>query len=151
MAKAGAGNYEVNYETTGGNQRVAIMDDLDWVRSEDDVRELFNKGQIKADGKDAFPRLPLLGIFTTVSPDATGASQPFDLQFLGLHLKSQRGGGGSQRRKSAEALHNWLEQEAPTVDADVMLLGDWNAPPDDTAWEPLHELERGGEAKFAAW
>lgn len=148
LTKDGAGNYEVNYGTTGGNQRVAVMHDLDWVRSKDDVRELFGKGQIKADGKDAFPRLPLLGIFTTVSPDATGASQPFDFQLLGLHLKSQRGGGGGQRRKAAEALRNWLEHEAPAVDADVILVGDWNAPPDDAAWEPLQGLEQQGKAKF---
>jgi len=148
LSAAGAGHYEVNYGATGGNQRVAIMHDLDWVRSKDDIRELFGKGQITADGKDAFPRLPLLGVFTTVSPDAESISQSFDFQLLGLHLKSQRGGGGNQRRKSAEALRDWLEHDAPAVDADVIMLGDWNASPDDTAWKPFHELEGANKAKF---
>ncbi|MEE8113636.1 MAG: response regulator [Nitrososphaerales archaeon] len=51
-------------------------------------------------------------------------------------------------KEAAEALHNWLEQESAAVDADVSLLGDWNAPPDDTAWKPLDELEQQGKAKF---
>src|ERR1700741_1381245 len=37
LGEAGAGNYEVAYGTTGGDQRVAIMWDLDWVRAKDDV------------------------------------------------------------------------------------------------------------------
>jgi len=148
LSEIGAGNYEVNYGTTGGNQRVAIMHDLDWVRSKDDIREIYSKGEITADGKDAFPRLPLLGMFTTVSSDPTGASQPFDFQLLGLHLKSQRGGGSGQRRAAARALRNWLEDEAPAIDADVIMLGDWNASPDDADWGSIHELETQNKAKF---
>ena len=34
------------------------------------------------------------------------------------------------------------------MDADVILLGDWNAPPDDTAWKPIDELEQQRKAKF---
>jgi endonuclease/exonuclease/phosphatase family metal-dependent hydrolase len=46
LHSAGAGNYKVAYGTTGGDQRVAIMYDLDWIRAKETVAELFAKGQI---------------------------------------------------------------------------------------------------------
>jgi hypothetical protein len=79
----------VEYGTTGGDQRIAVMYDLDWIRAKDDIEELFGKGTIIAgDGKDAFPRLPLYAYFTSLSV----GGEPFDFQLAGLHLKSQRGG-----------------------------------------------------------
>ena len=90
-----AGNYEVAYGETGGNQRVSIMHDIDWVRSKDNITELFGRNSVvTADGKDAFPRLPLHSYFTVLSE----IEEAFDLQIIGLHLKSQRGGGQSQRQ-----------------------------------------------------
>lgn len=139
-----AGYYETAYGTTGGNQRIALLYDLDWIRAKDDIGELFGKGQIvAADGKDAFPRLPLYASFIGLTDES-----PFDFQLLGLHLKSQRGGGEDQRDKAARALTHWLIEDAPRVDADVIMLGDWNAPPDAESWQPFHELEVDGKLKF---
>jgi endonuclease/exonuclease/phosphatase family metal-dependent hydrolase len=143
----GAGHYEVAYGTTGGNQRVAMLWDLDWVRSKDDVRELFGRGQVMtADGKDAFPRLPLWSAFTLRQQRVD--ADPFDFQLVGVHLKSQRGGGDTQRRLAGEWLASWLDSTAPHYDADVVVLGDWNEPPDSTNWQALHALEDQGRALF---
>ncbi len=63
-----AGNYEVAYGETGGNQRVSIMHDIDWVRSKDAITELFGKNSVvTADGKDAFPGLSLRSYFTVLT------------------------------------------------------------------------------------
>ena len=118
------GYYATAYGTTGGDQRIALMYDLDWVRAKEDVIELFGKGQIiTTDGKDAFPRLPLYSAFTFLTE-----GQPFEFQLLGVHLKSQRGGGEDQRTRAACELKAWLTDEAPRYDADVIIMGDWNAP-----------------------
>lgn len=147
LKKIGAGYYEVNYGKTGGNQRVCILHDLDWARTKDEVEELFEKGQHKAvNGKDAFPRLPLRGHFTCLAADPY--ANPFEFQLLGLHLKSQRGGGSEQRKKSAEVLCDWLLRNAPLIDSDVVLLGDWNKEPDSDDWEAFHRLEKNDEALF---
>lgn len=150
LAKKKAGFYEVAYGTTGGNQRVAVMWDLDWVRSKDDVAELFGKRQVLTkEGKDAFPRLPLLGVFTSLtSPEDAETYPPFDFQIVGLHLKSQRGGGADQRALAADKLRDWLVDDAPKVDADVIMLGDWNEPPDAAAWAPFRKLENEKKALF---
>jgi endonuclease/exonuclease/phosphatase family metal-dependent hydrolase len=111
------------------------------------VQELFSKGQHTAsNGKDAFPRLPLRGHFTCLAEDPY--AQPFDFQLLGLHLKSQRGGGGEQRRKAAKVLSDWLVRNAPSIDSDVVLVGDWNKEPGSDDWEAFHRLEERGEGLF---
>lgn len=133
-----AGYYQTAYGTTGGDQRVSIMYDLDWIRAKDDIRELFGKGQVMVGGKDAFPRLPLYSSFTGLTQEA-----PFDFQLVGLHLKSQRGGGEDQRERAAIELRNWLVNDAPMVDADVIMLGDWNEPPDSDTWQPFHVFRIG--------
>jgi endonuclease/exonuclease/phosphatase family metal-dependent hydrolase len=138
-----AGYYQTAYGTTGGDQRVSIMYDLDWIRAKDDISELFGKGQVMVGGKDAFPRLPLYSSFTGLTQEA-----PFDFQLVGLHLKSQRGGGKDQRERAAIELRNWLVNDAPMVDADVIMLGDWNEPPDSDTWQPFHQLESEGRALF---
>jgi len=148
LSDAGAGYYQVAYGQTGGNQRVAVMYDLDWVRAKDDIHEIFNdKDYLSPDGKKAFPRRPLWGFFTCLTYDPQEA--PFDFQLLGLHLKSQRGGGGAQRQKSAELLRDWLTEKAVLTDADVIMAGDWNEPPDSSTWDPIKELETQGEVAFA--
>lgn len=140
-----AGFYQTAYGTTGGDQRVAILYDLDWIRAKDDIRELFGKGQVMVGNKDAFPRLPLHAYFTGLTEGS-----PFDFQLVGLHLKSQRGGGLDQRITASEALRDWLISDAPAVDADVIMLGDWNEPPDSNTWEAFHKLEQQNLAKFAS-
>jgi endonuclease/exonuclease/phosphatase family metal-dependent hydrolase len=121
--------------------------DLDWVRSKDEVTEPFSKGEVvTAEGKEAFPRLPLHGYFTSLMYD--NDKEPFDFQLLGVHLKSQRGGGEEQRKMAADTLARWLDDEAPKRDADVIILGDWNEPPSSATWKPFHLLEKQGKAAF---
>jgi endonuclease/exonuclease/phosphatase family metal-dependent hydrolase len=145
LAKEGAGYYEVVYGTTGGNQRVSIMHDLDWIRTKDSPKELFiDEDLTTVDGKNAFPILPLRQYFTALSH----SHDPFDCQIIGLHLKSQRGGGENQRQLAAERLKTWLIQDAGSADADVIMIGDWNASPDQREWEPIHDLEDKGLAMF---
>lgn len=156
LARLGAGYYNVAYGTTGGDQRVAIMYDVDWVRAKGDIAELFEKGKVIAsNGKDAFPRLPLRGHFTCLPRDTN--KPPFDFQLLGVHLKSQRSSpsarsdnGEIQRKKSAEKLADWLQTEAPKVDADVIITGDWNEPPEANAWQPLRNLQSQGQLLFSS-
>jgi hypothetical protein len=53
------------------------MYDLDWIRAKDSITELFGKNSVvTADGKDAFPRLPLYSYFTILSE----IEEAFDLQ-----------------------------------------------------------------------
>ncbi len=153
LGKRGAGHYKTTYGTTGGQQRVAMMNDVDWTRAKDDVAELFSKGEVRTGaGSDAFPRLPLRGSFATL-PHRDGT--PFDFQLVGLHLKSQRvsnaaaaGEDAEQRRTAADRLAKWLTAEAPAEDSDVILVGDWNKPPDAEEWAAFHKLEKQGKALF---
>jgi endonuclease/exonuclease/phosphatase family metal-dependent hydrolase len=147
LGRRKAGHYDVRYGTTGGNQRIAMLWDLDWVRSKDTVAEVFSKGDVVTrEGKEVFPRLPLRGYFTSLSYDRK--KEPFDFQLLGVHLKSQRGGGGEQREMAADTLAKWLDKEAPKCDADVIIAGDWNEPPSSPTWKPFHLLEKQGKAAF---
>ncbi len=147
LVEMGAGNYTVFYGTTGGDQRVAIMYDKDWIRAKDDIQELFGKGMIKTgDNKDVFPRLPFYGFFLARSPRDLNLG--FTFQLIGLHLKSQVGGGSSQRIIAAEKLSYWLQTEGELVDADVIMIGDWNKSPDDNDWAAIHKLEKAGKVKF---
>lgn len=149
LRKAGAGYYEVVYGNTGGDQRVAIMYDTEWLRAKDDIREMYSKGEIKTgDNKDAFPRLPLKGYFLVKSPNIDESG--FTFQIVGVHLKSQMGDGGSQRRMAAEALTHWLEGDANDVDSDTIIMGDWNKDPHDADWKSIHKMETDGKVKFEA-
>jgi endonuclease/exonuclease/phosphatase family metal-dependent hydrolase len=147
LKQFGAGHYKSVYGTTGGDQRVAMLYDLDWIRAKDDIKELFEKGQFKVNGKDAFPRLPLHGYFTGLTRNDT---EPFDFQLVGIHLKSQRGEDSStiQRATAAKELTNWLSGEALKIDSDVIIVGDWNEPPDASTWEPFAKLEEKGDILF---
>jgi len=150
LEKRAAGYYRIAYGTTGGDQRIAMMYDLDWVRAKETSSELFGEEQVLTpDGKNAFPRLPLLGVFTCLPSRESTSLEPFDFQLVGLHLKSQRGGGEKQRARAAERLRLWLIKEASRVDADVILVGDWNEAPDAATWRPFHELEQEGKALFS--
>lgn len=147
LSKLGAGHYKTAYGTTGGDQRLSMMYDLDWVRAKSDIVELFGKGTVVTNkGKEAFPRLPLLANFICLSQ----VSHPFDFQLMGVHLKSQRGDGAAQRVLAAKKLSEWLVRDASKVDADVIILGDWNEPPDADTWKPLRKLEQQKKALFSA-
>jgi endonuclease/exonuclease/phosphatase family metal-dependent hydrolase len=147
LEKSGAGYYNVIYGSTGGGQRIAYMYDTEWVRTKDDVSELFGKGVVKTgDNKEVFPRLPLYSYFLAKSSNASKSG--FSFQMLGVHLKSQMGDGSSQRRIAAEKLAHWLEKEANDVDADTIIMGDWNKAPNDNDWAALHKLESEKKVKF---
>lgn len=156
LSNNGAGHYKVAYGTTGGDQRIAMMYDMDWIRAKSDIVELFGKDQVlTSDGKNAFPRLPLYAYFTGLSHE----SDPFDFQLLGVHLKSQRDdnatngknegdGGKAQRELAAKKLAEWLTKEAPKIDADALIIGDWNAPISASVWNPLKALDKKNKIKF---
>lgn len=153
LTTANAGDYRVEYSIAGGEQRIAMMWDRDYVRSKISPEDLFPRGTHRtADGKDAFAtRAPLYAYFA-VREDAIepgGGTKTFDFQILGVHLKAMAE-GHPQRLKSAEVLSGWLTDEASKTDSDAVILGDWNAPPDDACWRPFHDLELapGGEVVF---
>ena len=155
LTNRGAGDYVVFYTDAGGDQRVAMMWDRQWLRAKTKVADLFPCGTHKTQGgKDAFAqRTPLHGFFTTrISPEegtpASSDSTKFDFQALGVHLKAMAE-GHEQRLASAQILADWMTKEAPLTDVDILIMGDWNAPPDDTCWKPFHDLEAGANRKVA--
>ena len=159
LTNRGAGHYVVFYTKAGGEQRVAMMWDRDWLRAKGDVEELFKKGTHKFGNPpiDAFAgRTPLYGHFAARIPteDADsddpyhGGPDKLEFQALGVHLKAM-GDGFPQRKRSAEILSTWMIEEALPVGSDVLIMGDFNAPPSDTkSWTPFHALENAGDAAF---
>ncbi len=151
LTKRGAGEYVVDYTDAGGEQRVAMMWDRDGLRARGNVEDLFPRSTYKMDnGSDPFAgRTPLYGYYSARLPEAGGggSGDAFDFQMLGVHLKAM-GSGHAQRLESAKVLSKWLTKDAPTVDSDVLIMGDWNAPPDDSCWKPFHDLESGGTVAF---
>jgi len=151
LTASGKGTYKVHYGTTGGQQRVAVMWDMEWVRTKDDISELFGKNKVVTpSGKSVFPRLPLWSYFFCKS--SVSNKRGFDFQLVGLHLKSQLDKGGTgeddlQRSLAASKLADWLQTDANLVDADTILLGDWNEPPQAKAWEAFRKLEQKDGAK----
>lgn len=152
LRESGAGYYDIAYGTTGGQQRVALMWDLDYIRAKEDTKELVKKKEVIAsDGKDAFPRLPLWGYFSANNYNWNQEGViPFDFQLVGLHLKSQRGGGAAQRKRAGDWLADWLHRSVNDVDTDVIMAGDWNEPPSAEAWNSIRQLEASGEALFSS-
>lgn len=146
LLQRGAGSYKIRYGTTGGDQRIAIMYDKEWIKAKDEIGEIFDRALTTPEGKEVFPRLPLRAYFTSKSD----ISDPFDFQVLGLHLKSQRGGGEDQRRLAALNLKKWMLKKAPLVDADVIMIGDWNEPPNAKAWSVFRELEKKKKVAFSS-
>jgi hypothetical protein len=159
LTNRGAGHYVVFYTQAGGEQRVAMMWDRDWLRAKGDVEELFKRGTHKFGNPpiDAFAgRTPLYGHFTARIPtEDSDSDDPYhggpgklEFQALGVHLKAM-GDGFPQRERSAEILADWMIKEALPVGSDVMIMGDFNAPPSDTkSWTPFHALENAGDAAF---
>jgi endonuclease/exonuclease/phosphatase family metal-dependent hydrolase len=150
LSDAGVGLYKVAYGTSGGDQRIAMLYDTEWVRAKDDIREIVAKREVVTRaGKDAFPRLPLWGYFTGLPINVRNES--FDFQLVGVHLKSQLGDGVTdkeQRQKAAAWLARWLEGDAQDVDSDVLIVGDWNEPPSADTWQPFADLEADGKVFF---
>jgi endonuclease/exonuclease/phosphatase family metal-dependent hydrolase len=157
LAAARAGYYSVHYGTTGDQQRVAIVWDRDWVRSKRTPSELFAEAPtiVAEDGRryEVFPRRPLWGYFESLSDDP--AKEGFTFELVGVHLKSQmqirgyRGRGGiRQRSEAAKRLVEWIESPSEHFDEDVLIIGDWNAKPDEDEWKPFEVLEKDKKIDF---
>lgn len=141
LTKTGAGDYRVFYTKAGGQQRCCIMYDADFIRA-----DLFSRGMHKMpDGKtDAFAgRTPIYSYFNAYSEDAA----KFDFQLVGVHLKAMTD-GAPQRMESANVLKKWMEDEGSFVDSDILIMGDFNAPPDADCWKSFHEMEDAGKVKY---
>jgi len=138
LTRRGAGDYVVFYTTAGGEQRVAMMWDRDYLRAKGDVEDLFTRGTYTTDdGKDAFAgRAPLYGYFEA----KLCKEGRFDFQALGVHLKAMDE-GSPQRKKSAEVLAEWMKSSRKRIDADILIVGDWNAPPNAPEWTPITKLK----------
>jgi len=144
----GAGHYSVAQGTTGGNQRVTILYDQDWVRATSNPAEMF-QGTMDGNGKEAFPRLPL---HLRMVARSAGLPEPFEFDLMGVHLKSQRGANRSmsQRLAAAEKIAEWMT--APANDGeDLIVAGDWNAEPRQPEWQQLRALEAAGRLRFESW
>jgi endonuclease/exonuclease/phosphatase family metal-dependent hydrolase len=140
-----AGLYKTAYGTTGGDQRVVFLYDMEWVKASSTPLELFKEERpTTGTGKDVFPRLPFHSTFV-----ARAEREPFDFHLVGVHLKFQRGGGDDQRRMAATFLAKWLTEH--TQDEDAIIAGDWNADSKAEEWKALQELENRGEVVFSAW
>ncbi len=111
------GFYSAHYGNTGGQQRVVLLWDRDWVRLKRDPAELFTENPLTVaeDGRkhEIFPRRPLWGYFEALA-DKPGR-EGFDFELVGVHLKSQmppKGysgrGGVRQREEAARRLADWL-------------------------------------------
>jgi hypothetical protein len=150
----GKGSYVVKYGNTGGQQRIAVMWDMEWVRAKDETQELFKKYEVTTpSGKDVFPRQPLWNYFYCKSTASN--KRGFDFQLVGLHLKSQMDAGGQgeddlQRTLSCAKLADWLQKDANHYDADAILLGDWNEPPTAKAWSAVRQMEKDKSVLFEA-
>jgi endonuclease/exonuclease/phosphatase family metal-dependent hydrolase len=147
LIRSGAGLYKTAYGTTGGDQRVALMYDTEWVKASQTIAELYPENpQVSVEGVDkaVFPRLPLHSSFVAFREE-----EPFDFHLVGVHLKSQRGGGNEQRKEASKLLANWLQNQ--TIDEDVIIAGDWNSPTDRPEWQPFRQLESEGKVKFQSW
>lgn len=108
---------------------MAFLYDLDWVRTKDAPKELLKKGEFEVLSENTLP---------------------FDFQKVGVHLKSQRGGGDNQRKKASAWLAKWLEESAPKLDTDVIIADDWNEPPNSKIWSAIQKLEKEGKMLFEA-
>lgn len=148
LTASGAGLYKTAYGKTGGDQRVAFVYDTEWVKTSVNVRELYADESltVNVDGreKSVFPRLPLYTNFV-----AYKEQEPFDFDLVGVHLKSQRGGGKEQRESAAKRLAKWVKSE--NTDEDVIIAGDWNAPPERPEWEIFRQMEKSDEVKFLSF
>lgn len=157
LTDRGRGLYKVRYGTTGGDQRVAMVYDMEFVRAKEEIAELFPENP-KMPGtarKYVFPRLPLHSYFTCVAqPGGSSSAQWFDFHLVGVHLKSQRASGGddgtAQRTAAAKRLADWVKSELGD-EPDIIIAGDWNAVPSKPEWAAIRALEQQGKAAFVGW
>lgn len=163
LAQAKAGFYSTHYGTTGREQRVVLMWDRDWVRAKTEPIELFKEEDLRvpsetgAKPQAVFPRLPLWGYFEALA--SKPGDEGFNFELVGVHLKAQgpspegykgpdKRWGIPQRTRAAERLGSWLADDHVHSDTDIIVIGDWNATPDQEEWKRLRDLEKQGEIRF---
>lgn len=162
LAARKAGFYSVAYGSTGGQQRVVLMWNRDWLRLKEAPTELFTDKPLSVlaeDGRKArvFPRLPLWAYFEALPPPDEANAEGFNFEAVGLHLKSQMPPKGfkgdrygiKQRKAAATRLAKWLTLKSEHFDQDVIMVGDWNAATDKEEWAPLRKIEKKGEVTFS--
>ncbi len=164
LAKRKAGYYSTCFGGTGGQQRVVLMWNRDWVRAKETPGDLFadRNPQLPAEfgvGKQkVFPRLPVWGYFEVRPPPHT-VGEGFSFELMGVHLKAQgpapagykgpdKRWGIPQRTAAAKTIARWLQQPAEHYDTDVIVAGDWNATASEAEWKSLQKLEKTGEVHF---
>lgn len=159
LAKRRAGFYSAFTGSKGGQQRVVMMWDRDWVRAKTDLSELFSDaGTVQAeDGtqKQVFDRLPVYGYFEALAEKP--GEEGFTFELVGVHLKSQRPPNGwkgdgrfgvKQRTAAAKRIAAWLTDLSIHADEDTIIIGDWNAGADLPEWDALRKLEQKGTVEF---
>lgn len=164
LARRRAGFYSTFYGSTGGQQRVTLMWNRDWVRAKEDVAEVFADAnpalpaEFGTGRQKVFPRLPVWGYFE-VRPPPGVAGEGFTFEAMGVHLKAQgpapkgysgpdKRWGVPQRTQAAKMIARWLGDPDEHFDTDVIVAGDWNAVPGEKEWKTLRELERAGAIRF---
>ena len=149
LTERGMGDYVVYYTYAGGEQRVAMMWDREFIKAKEEVQDLFDRGTYQKPGKkDPFAgRTPLYGHFTS-RIEAGEAFDKYDFQVVGLHLKAMAD-GVTQRAESAKILVDYLEKDFQQKTGDILMMGDFNAPPDDKkSWSAFHQLEKKSPEQF---
>lgn len=164
LAKRKAGFYSTFYGSTGGQQRVVLMWNRDWVRAKEPTAELFADtnpslpAEFGAGRQKVFPRLPVWGYFEVRPPPGSGG-EGFTFELMGVHLKAQgpdpdgytgppKRWGVPQRTKAAQRIARWLGDATSHFDTDVVVAGDWNAVPGEKEWAAIRKLERAGAVRF---
>ena len=115
LADAKAGLYSTHYGSTGGQQRVALMWNRDWVRAKEEVEELFTHAnpllpaEFGGGLQRTFPRLPLWGYFEVRSD--TPGEEGFTFELAGVHLKSQGPGPKGYQGKA----RRWPRASSPAT------------------------------------
>jgi endonuclease/exonuclease/phosphatase family metal-dependent hydrolase len=159
-----AGFYSAFYGSTGSQQRVALMWDRDWLRTKEDPEELFGDEKLEMAAEfgtgrqKVFPRLPLWAYFEAFSADP--GNEGFTFEVAGVHLKAQgpapkgykgksKRWGVPQRTQAAQRLVQWLDDDSAHFDTDVIVIGDWNATPDQPEWKVIRDLEAQGSVHFS--
>lgn len=119
----------------GGDQRIVIAYDTRRVRLKERIKTI--------DGP--FTRPPLWAHFALLQ---SHRRDPVDLQVVGVHFKSQGGDNSKHRVEESEALGTWVRQRSMDVDADLVIMGDWNSSVYDEDLDVLNGLEQQGLASF---
>ncbi len=131
-------SYRVAQHYKANDQRIALVYDVARVR-------LKRRPQLVLE--DKLQRAALWVHVALLDPER---EDTMNLQILSVHLSARQRTSLKKRREEAEAIAEWIEKEASKTNADLVVAGDFNAPPFDEAFEPIYKLERKGVLTFRA-